>query len=251
MSRIKKYINKKTIKKSFTDSLPVMAGYIFMGMGFGVILQAKGYSFIWAGIMALTIISGSMQYVAVDLLASGASFITTAIMTIAINARYFFYGLSMLGKYREVKRGRFYLVATLTDETFSLTSAFNESDPGNAGVNRYGYYFLLSAMDHFYWIVGCVLGAVIGSSTSFNTNGVEFAMTALFVTIFADQWMSGENRAFAVFSIILSIVMLLALRDNFVIPTMIILSIVSAIDRKPKKELSESGKKDRNGEKNE
>lgn len=229
-------INKKTIKKAFVDSLPVMAGYIFMGMGFGVLLQKNGYSFIWAGIMAITIVSGSMQYVAVDLLASGASFITTAIMTLAINARYFFYGLSMLGKYREVRRGRWYLIATLTDETFSLTSTFDDNAPENAGVSRHGYYFLLSAMNHLYWIIGCVLGALIGGMTSFNTAGVEFAMTALFVTIFVDQWMSGQNRSFAVFSTILSVVMLLILRDNFVIPTMVILTLASAVQRTDKKQ---------------
>lgn len=228
-------INKKTIKKSFIDSLPVMAGYIFMGMGFGVILQRNGYSFIWAGVMALTIVSGSMQYVAVDLLTAGASFVTTAIMTIAINARYFFYGLSMLGKYREVKHGRWYLIATLTDETFSLTSTFDKNAPENAGVSRRGYYFLVSAMNHSYWIIGCILGALIGGMTSFNTSGVEFAMTALFVTIFIDQWMSGQNRGFAVFSTVLSVVMLLILRDNFVIPTMIILTIVSAFQKTDEK----------------
>lgn len=227
----KSALNKKTIKKSFLDSLPVMAGYIFMGMGFGVIIQGNGYSFIWAGIMGLTIISGSMQYVAANLLATGSSFIMTALMTIAINARYFFYGLSMLGKYREVKRGRWYLISTLTDETFSLTSTFDEKAPENAGVSRHGYYFLLSAMNHSYWIIGCVLGAIIGSKTSFNTAGVEFAMTALFVTIVVDQWMDGKNRSYAAFSVILSIIMLLILRDNFVIPTMVILSIASIIKK--------------------
>ena len=148
----------------------------------------------------------------------------------------FFYGLSMLSKYREVKRGRWYLIATLTDETFSLTSTFDDNAPENAGVSRHGYYFLLSAMNHSYWIIGCVLGALIGGMTSFNTAGVEFAMTALFVTIFIDQWMSGQNRGFAVFSTVLSVVLLLILHDNFVIPTMIILTIVSAFQKTGEKQ---------------
>lgn len=224
--------NKPTLKKAFKDSLPVMAGYIFMGMGFGVLLQAKGYSFIWAGLMGLTIISGSMQYVAVDLLSGGASFITTAIMTLMINARYFFYGLSMLGKYREVERGRFYLVATLTDETFSLTSTFDENAPENKDVSRHAYYFLLSMMDHCYWIIGCTAGALIGSAGAFNTAGVEFAMTALFVAIFVDQWMSGKNHFYSVLGVVLSVALLLILGDNFVIPTMIILTLISML-RKP------------------
>ena len=118
-------MKKKTFIKAFKDSLPVMVGYIIMGMGFGVLLQKGGYSFWWATVMGITILSGSMQYVTVDLLTGGASLITSAIMTLMINARYFFYGLSMLDKYRKVKRGRWYLIFALTDETYSLASTID------------------------------------------------------------------------------------------------------------------------------
>lgn len=220
-------MNKKTFRRAFTDSLPVMAGYIIMGMGFGVLLERQGYSFIWAFIMGLTILSGSMQYVAVDLLAGGASLITSAIMTLMINARYLFYGLSMLGKYRKVKRGRPYLIFALTDETYSLVSTFDEKNPENKGVSRVGYYFALSALNHCYWITGCVLGGILGEAALFDSRGMEFAMTALFVTIFVDQWRENKNHFPAIFGVVISVVCILIFgAANFVIPAMIIMTLV-------------------------
>lgn len=219
-------MNKKTFMRSLKDSLPVMAGYIIMGMGFGVLLRHSGHSFIWAPIMAITILGGSMQYVAVELL-GGATFLTTAIMTVMINARYFFYGLSMLGKYREVKKGRWYLIFALTDETYSLTSTFDETKPENKGISKHGYYITLSALNHFYWIVGCTVGALLGGLSGFDSNGMEFAMTALFVTIFVDQWIENKNHFPALFGLGLSLLCLFIFgTEHFAIPTMIVLTLV-------------------------
>ena len=226
-------MNIKTFKKSFKDSLPVMAGYIIMGMGFGVLLRHSGHSFIWAPIMALTILGGSMQYVAVELL-GGASFLTTAIMTLMINARYFFYGLSMLGKYREVKKGRWYLIFALTDETYSLTSTFDESKPENKGVSKHGYFFTLSSLNHLYWLIGCTVGALLGGLQCFESKGMEFAMTALFVTIFVDQWLENKNLFPALFGLAVSLVCLLVFgADSFAIPAMVILTLVLMSGKTP------------------
>lgn len=220
-------MNKKTFKKAFIDSLPVMAGYIIMGMGFGVLLHGIGYGFWWAPLMGLTILGGSMQYVAVELLGSAASFLHTAIMTVMINARYFFYGLSMLEKYRSVKRGRGYLIFALTDETYSLTSTFDSEKPENIGVSRIGYYFTLSALNHCYWIIGCSAGALLGELANFDSRGMEFAMTALFVTIFVDQWREAKRHFPAIFGVAVSVICLLIFgAGNFVIPAMIILTLV-------------------------
>lgn len=227
-------MKKATLKTAFIHSLPVMAGYIFMGMGFGVLLKSIGYNFWWALLMSLTIIGGSMQYAAVEMLAGGLSLIHTAIMTVMINARYFFYGLSMLDKYRKVKRGRLYLIHTLTDETFSLVSTFD--DEKNPNVNRKGYYFILSALNHSYWVIGCVLGALLGEFTTFNCQGMEFAMTALFVAIFVDQWIEKKDHFPALFGVIISVICLLIFgADKFVIPAMIILTLV-LITKKTKEE---------------
>lgn len=220
-------MNKKTFKKAFIDSLPIMAGYIIMGMGFGVLIQKEGYNFLWAGIMGLTILGGSMQYVAVDLLGGAVSFLTTAVMTLMINGRYFFYGLSMLEKYRQVKKGRWYLQFALTDETYSLVSTMDTSKPENKGVHLHTYYFLLSALNHCYWIIGCVAGALLGELANFDSRGMEFAMTALFVTIFVDQWREAKNHFSAIFGIAISLIFILILgADNFVIPAMLVLTVV-------------------------
>ncbi len=225
---------KATFKMAFIHSLPVMAGYVFMGMGFGVLLKSIGYNFLWALLMSLTIIGGSMQYAAVEMLSGGVSLIHTAIMTIMINARYFFYGLSMLDKYRKVKHGRLYLIHTLTDETFSLVSAFE--DEKNPNVSRKGYYFILSALNHSYWIIGCVMGAILGEFTSFSFQGMDFAMTALFVAIFVDQWIENKDHFPALFGVIISLICLLIFgADKFVVPAMIILTLV-LISKKAKGE---------------
>lgn len=220
-------MNTKTFKKAFKDSLPVMAGYIIMGMGFGVLLQKGGYSFWWALIMSLTIYSGSMQYVAVDLLTSGATFITSAIMTLMINARYFFYGFSMIEKYQQVKKGRWYLIFALTDETYSLVSTLDTETPKNKGVLKTPYYFLLSVLNQSYWIIGCTTGALLGSNFSFDSKGMEFAMTALFVTIFVDQWIENKDHFPALFGAATSLICLLIFgAEHFVIPAMTIMTLV-------------------------
>ena len=220
-------MNKKTFKRAFIDSLPIMAGYIIMGMGFGVLIQKEGYNFLWSGIMGLTILGGSMQYVAVDLLGGAVSFLTTAVMTIMINGRYFFYGLSMLEKYRQVKKGRWYLQFALTDETYSLVSTMDTSKPENKGVHLHAYYFLLSALNHCYWIIGCVSGALLGGLANFDSRGKEFAMTALFVTIFVDQWREENNHYSEIFGVAISLIFILILgADNFVIPAMLVLTVV-------------------------
>lgn len=226
-------MTKKTFKRALKDSLPIMAGYIIMGMGFGVLLKHSGHSFIWAILMALTIYGGSMQYVAVELL-SGASFLTSAIMTLMINARYFFYGLSMIGKYREVKRGKWYLIFALTDETYSLTSTFDGSKPENKGVGKDQYFFILSILNQCYWIIGCTTGALLGGLSGFNSQGMEFAMTALFVTIFVDQWFDTKNHFPALFGLVVSVASLLLFgAQSFAIPAMIILTLTLMSGKAP------------------
>ena len=173
-------IQKNTIKQAFISSLPVMAGYIVLGMGFGILLQDKGYTWPWALLMGVTIYAGSMQYVAVDLLAAGASLISVTLMTIMVQIRHLFYGITLLKKYEKAGKYKPYMIFGLTDETFSLVS--RPELPEN--VDEFKYYFYLTMMNHSYWIIGDVLGVILGSSFAFNSRGVDFAMTALFVVIF-------------------------------------------------------------------
>ena len=215
-------MRKKTVQKAFRDSVPVMAGYIFLGMGFGILLQEKGYSLWWALVMSATIYAGSMQFVAVDLLSAGAGLITTALMTIMINGRHLFYGLSMLGKYADMGRAKPYLIFALTDETFSIAC----QDEATQGVNRRLYYLLLSLFNQFYWVFGSVLGAFIGHRLTFDSTGIEFSMTALFTVLFLEQWLGAKQRIPAVVGIVVSIVCLLIFgAGDFVIPAMITICI--------------------------
>lgn len=211
-------MNKQTLKYSFLASLPVMAGYIVLGIGFGMLLAGKGYSFWWALLMSLTIYAGSMQYVGVELLAGGASLISTALMTLMVNARHLFYGISMIESYRETGKAKPYLMFALTDETYSLVCDAKLPE----GVDRKRYYFLVSAMNQCYWVLGSFLGAFIGTALSFDTKGIEFSMTALFVVIFVEQWESTKNHMPALIGLGISLLCLLVFgADNFLIPAMI------------------------------
>lgn len=211
-------MNKQTLKYSFLASLPVMAGYIVLGIGFGMLLAGKGYSFWWALLMSLTIYAGSMQYVGVELLAGGASLISTALMTLMVNARHLFYGISMIESYRETGKAKPYLMFALTDETYSLVCDAKLPE----GVDRKRYYFLVSAMNQCYWVLGSFLGAFIGTALSFDTKGIEFSMTALFVVIFVEQWESTKNHMPALIGLGISLLCLLIFgADNFLIPAMI------------------------------
>lgn len=195
-----------------------MAGYVFLGMGFGILLQEKGCSLWWAVIMSMTIYAGSMQFVAVDLLSGGANLITTALMTLMINARHFFYGLSMLDKYSNVGRVKPYLVFALTDETFSIACQENAAK----GVSPKLYFFALSLFNQLYWIFGSGFGAFLGDRLTFDSTGIDFSMTALFTVLFVEQWKGTKRHLPALLGVVISVVCLLIFGpSDFVIPAMI------------------------------
>lgn len=206
------------IKYSFRASIPVMAGYIVLGMGFGILLENAGYSWLWAFLMSFAIYAGSMQYVTVNLLTSGASLIATAIMTLMVNIRHLFYGITMIEKYKDTGASKPYLIFALTDETFSLVC----SPELPQEIDRKKYYLFVSAFDQFYWIAGSIAGALIGNALTFNTSGVEFSMTALFTVIFVEQWEKASTHVPAICGIVISIICLVIFgASNFLIPSMI------------------------------
>lgn len=212
-------MNGKTAKYAFLASLPVMAGYIVLGTGFGILLYDKGYSFWWAILMSLTIYAGSMQYVGINLLAGGASVISTALMTLMVNARHLFYGISMVEEYRDMGKRKPYVIFGLTDETYSLVCG-NPALP--EGVDRRNYYFLVTLFDQCYWVLGSFLGGFLGSALKFNTAGIDFSMTALFLVIFVEQWEKEKQHIPALLGLTVSLICLLIFGgDNFLIPSMI------------------------------
>ena len=185
---------KAVVKKAFVKSLPVMAAYVILGMGFGILMDKRGYGLGWSVACSVFIFAGSMQYVTVDLLATAASPLHAAVMTLMVNARHLFYGISMVGKYREMGKAKPYLIFGLTDETYSLLCD-GKDDPADRGELEL-YRLLVTLFDQSYWVLGTVLGALAGSLLAFNSDGIDFSMTALFVTVFVEQWLSSkEHRA--------------------------------------------------------
>lgn len=214
---------KKNIKYAFIKSLPVMAGYIVLGIGFGILLKKAGYGLFWSFLMSLTIYAGSMQYVAVSLLTSGASFVSVALTTLMVNARHLFYGISMIDKYKGAGKKKPYLIFALTDETYSILC----NDDNLSESDKHSYRFFVSLFNQSYWILGCVLGSVLGTIVTFDTAGIEFSMTALFVTVFVEQWLTTKNHLPAMIGLVCSIVCLILFgANNFLIPTMISITIV-------------------------
>lgn len=228
-------MKKQTIKKAFWDTLPVMAGYLFLGVGFGIILQQNGYGPLWALAMSLFIYAGSMQYVGIGLLTGGASLLTAALTTLMVNARHLFYGLSMIEPYKGAGRRKPYLIFALTDETYSLVSRKLPED-----VERISYCFFVSLFDQCYWVLGSILGSLAGN-LPVDFTGIDFALTALFVTVFVEQWLSSKNHLPALVGVICAAVCLVLFgADNFLIPTMILIAAILVMLQKVKKEAQDA-----------
>mgnify|MGYP001018898610 CR=1 FL=1 len=216
-------MKSKAFRSAFPHTLPVMAGYLFLGMGFGILLESNGYSFIWAFFMSIFIYAGSMQYVAIDLLASGASLISTAIMTLMIQVRHLFYGLSIIDKYKDTGKKKLLLIHELTDETYSLLCSVKTPEGIDAGDMR----FWIAMLDHSYWILGSVLGTIIGGILPFDTTGIDFAMTSLFTVIFVEQWQSTKCHIPALMGLAAAAVSLAILGpDNFILPAMLAICVM-------------------------
>ena len=222
-----KIFDKKAIKKAFISTIPVMSGYLVLGIGFGVLLKTKGYGVMWALVMSLCIYAGSMQYVAIDLLSGGASLIVAALTTLTVNARHLFYGISMIDKYKNRGKVKPYLIFTLTDETYSLVC----NDENSVGVeNKTAYYFFVSLFNHIYWVTGSVIGAVLGATIPFSTEGIDFSLTALFVTVFTQQWLETKKHGPALVGLLVSIACLCIWgSENFLIPAMVCIVIFLSI----------------------
>ena len=215
-------MDRKTLAAAFPATVPVLMGYLAIGMAFGLMLQTAGYGVGWALLMSLTIYAGSGQYLGVSLLATGAHLSQVAFLTLMINFRHLVYGLSMLEKFRGMGARKFYMIFSLTDETYALLSSAKVPQ----GVDEHRYYFAVAMLDHSYWIMGSVLGSILGSALGFDTTGIDFAMTALFLVIAVEQWQSASRHLPVVLGAGGTLVCLLALgaeNGQFLIPALGIL----------------------------
>jgi len=221
--------NKEFYQKVIVKTLPVMAGYVVLGFGFGILLKVNGYGLFWALLMSIFIFAGSAQYIGISLITGGASILTTALTILMVNARHLFYGVSMINRYKDAGRRKPYLIFALTDETYSLVC--NGEYP--EGADRYRFWFLVSLFNQIYWIIGSVLGSLTGSIIKFNTTGIEFSMTALFVTVFVEQWISTKEHRPAIIGLAASVLSLIIFgSDNLLIPSMILIVVSLAFYRK-------------------
>ena len=213
-------MNKTVFRKALTAALPVMYSYLIIGMGFGVVVQSRGFGPLWAGAMSVFIYAGSMQFVALELIGSGASLLTAAITTVMVNLRHVFYGLSMVDKYKTTGAFKPYLIYALSDETYSLVCNPPELLPGE---QRY-FYLLVSSMDQACWVLGSILGGLLGAALPFSTEGIDFALTALFVCVVAEQWLSTKEHTPALLGLGLSVLCLLLFGpENFLLPAMLLI----------------------------
>ena len=213
-------MNKNVFKKALTACLPVISSFIVIGISFGVVVQSRGFGPLWAGAMSVFIYAGSMQFVALELIGSGASLLTAAITTVMVNLRHVFYGLSMVDKYKTTGAFKPYLIYALSDETYSLVCNPPELLPGE---QRY-FYLLVSSMDQACWVLGSILGGLLGAALPFSTEGIDFALTALFVSVVAEQWLSTKEHTPALLGLGLSVLCLLLFGpENFLLPAMLLI----------------------------
>ena len=219
-------MKSQLLKKAFVKTLPVMAGYIVLGIGFGILLRNAGFQVGYALAMSLFIYAGSMQYVGVGLLAGGASVLSAILTTVMVNARHLFYSISMIGTYRDAGKYKPYMIFGLTDETYSLLC--DGMTPEGCDANR--YRFLVSLFNHCYWVTGSVLGSLLGAVLPFSTAGIEFSMTALFIASFTEQWMSTHDHIPALIGLLSTFVCLLLFgSERFLIPAMILMTLTLSL----------------------
>lgn len=234
-------MDRKTLAAAFPATVPVLMGYLAIGMAFGLMLQTAGYGVGWALLMSLTIYAGSGQYLGVSLLATGAHLSQVAFLTLMINFRHLVYGLSMLEKFRGMGVRKFYMIFSLTDETYALLSSAKVPE----GVDEHRYYFAVAMLDHSYWIMGSVLGSVLGSALGFDTTGVDFAMTALFLVIAVGQWKKAGSHLPALLGAAATLISLLVVgADDMLLPALGMIVILLTVLRKRLGEETVSGEKE-------
>ncbi len=220
---------KKALKAAFPYTIPIFAGFWFIGLTYGIYMNVLGFSFWYPLIMSLTIFAGSLEFVAANLMLSVFNPLQVLLITLMIQARHLFYGISMLDKYKNKGIKKWYLIFGMCDETFSINYTANIPKDVDEG----WFLFWVTALNHFYWVSGATLGGILGSLIQFNTAGLDFVMTAMFVVIFLEQWLKEKKHWTALIGIFCSVICLLLFKaDNFMIPTMITILFMLTLFRK-------------------
>lgn len=220
---------KQAIKAAFPVTIPVLLGYLSIGIAFGLLFENAGYNFIWAFFMSLVVYAGAMQFIAVSFFYGGIGLIQIAVMTLVVNVRHIFYGLSFLDRFNGMGKKKWYMAFALTDETYSLLCSM--TPPPN--VDEKKFFFCVAFLNQSYWVLGSVIGSLAGSLITFDTTGMDFAMTALFIVIFIDQWKAYPSHIPALLGLGCTIVALIIIGPgNLVIPSMVLIVISLMLARK-------------------
>ena len=223
-------MKRRALKAAFPRTIPIMTGFIFLGMAYGIYMNASGFSFIYPFFMSMLIFGGSLEFVCVEMLLSPFAPVQVLIMAVMIQARHLFYGLSMLDKFKGLGWKKYYLIFGMCDETFSVnyTSEIPED------VDRGWFYFFVTLLNQFYWVASATIGGIIGSLLKFDTSGISFVMTAMFVVIFLNQWEKEKQHASAIIGIAAPLVCLRIFGSgSFLIPSMVCILVALLLLRRP------------------
>lgn len=215
-------MNKK--KEAFLEALPytlpICAGFLFLGVSYGFFMSSKGFTIFYPIFMSMFIFAGSMEFVTVNLLLSAFHPLSAFILALMVNARHLFYGISMLEKYKNTGKKKFYLIFGMCDESFSINCTTKIPE----GIDKGWFMVFVNLLNQFYWVMGATLGAVLGKVIQINTKGIEFVLTALFVVIFIEQWKEAKNHIPALIGVGLPLICLIVIGpEHFIIPSMILI----------------------------
>ncbi len=218
----------KALKAAFPHTIPVLTGFLFLSIAYGILMDSKGYGVGWTALFSLIVFAGSAQYMAISFLTSVFNPMYALLMTLMLNARHLFYGISMLERYKDAGKFKPYLIFGMCDETFSITCSVELPE----GVDRNWFFFFITLLNQTYWVLGSILGGLLGPMISFNTKGLDFVLTALFLVIFLGQWKSSKDRNPALIGLVCSLISLIIFGpDNFIIPAMIAILVVLILYR--------------------
>ena len=223
-------MKRKAFRAAFPHTIPILTGFCFLGLTYGVYMRAAGFSFWYPLLISLIVFGGSLQFVIVSMLLSPYAPVQTFLMALMVQARHLFYGIAMLDKYKGTGWKKPYLIFAMCDETFSVNCAA-EVPPD---VDRGWFYFFVSLLDRFYWVAASTLGGLLGSVLRFNTEGLDFVMTAMFVVILTEQWLKEKTPVSEWIGLAAGVVCLLIFgADNFLIPTMVCILAALTLLRRP------------------
>ena len=210
-------VKRRALRAAFPHTVPILTGFLFLGMTYGVYMASLGFSWIYPTLMALTIYAGSMEFVTANMLLGAFNPLQALAMTLMVNARHLFYGLAMLDRFRGLGWKKLYLIFGMCDETFSVTCSTRAPE----GVDEGWFKTFVTLLDQLYWVRGSALGGLCGSLLTLNTEGLDFVMTAMFVVIFLENWLKEENHTSSLLGLGLPLMCLVFFgAQNFILPSM-------------------------------